>query len=669
MSRIALLLVCAGMLPAAAGCTHIAEKRAITHFMAAIESNDLEGLKAASSGQFEHKALRLDVSLEEMKRLRLPSGEFTIVEVKDESETEKLVTVEFGDAKRKLFYRLVRNPDAEQWPNGKQWIVDDLYVRQRLDGVKVDKAVTEQMDLLLSVREFHHDWQSGERDRMLSVTTPELRQALSELPDDALQQVARKVMGEDQKDPRMQPPQLDKDVALVTLTRPTGKVVTTFKLLEDGWRLNDVALESRKDGEHIPSLQKMASALHTALGFLDAYAQNDKTKLKDLCGSRFYSGSLGPGDLSLVSLPGSALSVDDYNLKMQGGRADLIIQQGEETVMVGLERPQAEQNGEGLPPKYLVTEVTIFEPVAGSERPGEKRLSAIFTGRAVAEICAEALAARDLSTLSKISTTDFQNRAWNRFAEIGIEQLHVLSFQRGPLQVLSEEYYGAIAELTVQQGTHVLTYRLRDCDGEIRVDDVLVAAADRPQSLKEMLAILAPIHTFAAALTKAELGTVQRHSSNDFNRNVWRQLREVPQLGQAAARYLHAPLTAIKPIDKNSTLVLLGNEQHGAKVLLVEEHQQRVIDEILLVAGPADEQQARLKGTLRIEIANGRLASGIQQVAHEEPAAELVAVPATSQPLFEPAVHESEAVPPVLEPSDAAFLPPPNDAGGWSDAP
>jgi hypothetical protein len=39
--------------------------------------------------------------------------------------------------------------------------------------------------------------------------------------------------------------------------------------------------------------------------------------------------------------------------------------------------------------------------------------------------------------------------------------------------------------------------------------------------------------------------------------------------------------------------------------------------------------------------------------------------------MFESAVYETEAAPPMtmtLEPSDAAFVPPP-DAGGWSDAP
>lgn len=663
MSRIALLLVCAGMLPVAPGCKHMAEKQAITHFMAAIENDDLQGLRTLSSSQFEHKALRLDTSLEEMKRLRLPSGEFTILEVKDESETEKLVTVEFGDAKRKLFYRLVHNPET------KKWAVDDLYVRQRQDGLKVDKAVTEQMDLLLTVREFHDAWESRERERILSVTAPELRQALSELPEDGLLQITQKVLGESQKDPQMRPPQFDNDVAVVTLTRPAGKVIATFKLLEDGWRLNDLAVESRKDGDHIPSLQKMASAMHSALNFLDAYAQHDKATLKDLCGSRFYTGSLGPGDLSLVPLPGSALPADSYQLKMQGGRADLIIDHGEETVMVSLERPAAsDPDSLGTPLKYLVTEVTVFAPVAGRARPGEKRLSALFTGRAVAEIYAEALAARDLSTLSKISTTDFQNRAWGKFSESGIAELVVLDFERGPLQVLAEEFYGAVTELTVQQGPQTLTYRLRDCDGEIRVDDVLVAAADRPQSLKETLEVLAPVHTFAAALAKSELGIVQRHSSSEFNRLVWRQLQEVPELGQAAARYLHAPLAAIKPIDQRSTLVLLGDERFGAKVLLVEEHQQRVVDEILLVAGPSDEQQARLKGTLRNQIATGQLASGIQPVAHEMPATEPPAGNWSAEPAVYESYEEDAAVTRPLEPSDSAFLPPP-DEGGWSDSP
>jgi hypothetical protein len=638
----------------------MAETRTIKHFMAAIEEDDLDRLKALSSADFNQKALRRGEALKEMDRLNLPSGDFKILEVKDESETEKLVTLEVGEAKRKIFYRLTKDASSHKW------VVDDLYVRQRRDGLKIDKAVTEQMDLLLTVREFHDAWQSDDRDRILAVTTPDLRKSLEELPSESLVHIRRKVVGESEKDPQMRPPQLDKDVALVTLTRPAGKMIVTFKLLEEGWRVHDLAVESRKDGEHIPSLQKMASAMSAALDFLDAYAQGDKATLRELCVERFYAGSLGPADLSAVELPPSRLPADGYELKMQGARADLIVSRAADTVMVSLERPEAsDPSGAATPIKYLVSEVTVFEPGPDGS-PREKRLSVLFTGRAIAEIYAEALAARDLSTLAKISTTDFQNRAWNSFRDSGVEHVQVLDFERGPLKVVAEEFHGAVTDLTVQQGAQTVTYRLRDCDGEIRVDDVLVAGGDGSRSLKETLEILAPIHTFAAGLAKSDLGTVQRNSSSEFNRVVWRQLQDVPGLAQIAAKHLHAPLTEIRPMEQGGTLVVLGNEQFGAKILLLEEHEQRVIDEILLVAGPAEEQQARLKGTLRMQIANGRLASDIQHVAHEEPQI----APAGAVPSIQPAVYEAEVSPPMtLEPSDAAFLPPPESEMGWSEAP
>lgn len=651
MSRIAFpLLVCAAMLPIFSGCKHMAEKRAIDQFMTAVETDDLATLKALSSTQFEQKALRRDESLEELDRLRLPAGEVEIVEVKDESETEKLVTVEIGESKRRLFYRLTKSPET------KKWVIDDLYIRQRKDGLKIDKAVTEQMDLLLTILDFRDAWSSDDPDRILAVTAPELHEILSAVPRHHLLQLTQKVFPEKNSDLRMRNPQLDNEVAMVTFNRPAGKMIVTFKLLEVGWRVNDLAVESRTEGDHIPSLQKMAIAMHAAFEFLDAYAQGDKTKLKELCDPRFYGGSIGPGDLSLVQLPAGELPAKTYQLKMRGQRADLIIARDSDTITISLTRPDAVQpDAVGVPLKYLVNEVTIYESVAGRAAPREKRLSAVFTGRAVSEIYAEALAARDLSTLSRISTTDFQNRAWSKFADRDLERVQVLNFQPGPFEVLAEKFEGAVTELTVQQGAQTVTYVLRDCDGEIRVDDVLVQADKQGHSLKDTLEILAPIHTFASALAGSEIGTLQRTSSSDFNRIVWRQVRDVPHLGRQAVPHLYAPLSGVQRVDDKSLLVALGDEQFGAKVLLIEEHAQNVIHEILLVAGPADEQQARLKGTLRTQIANGLLASGVQPVAHEAPAEPLPGAAA-----IEPAVFEQEVAPPMpLEPSDAAFLPPP----------
>jgi hypothetical protein len=127
------LCVCAlvGLL----GCGHMLESKAITQFTEALEQKDFEQLRSATSSKFEERALRTTEALDDFKIVNLPKGETTVVEVQDSSETEKLVTVTAGKLKSKLFYKLVKDGDSDRW------VVDDVYVRQRKGGVKVDKYV------------------------------------------------------------------------------------------------------------------------------------------------------------------------------------------------------------------------------------------------------------------------------------------------------------------------------------------------------------------------------------------------------------------------------------------------------------------------------------------------------------------------------------------------
>ena len=142
------------------GCANFYEQQTITGWVSALEKQDLSALKDHSSDEFSQKALRKDVAIDDFNLLRLPKGDVSIAEVKDVSPTVKLVTVEVGKRKRRQQYRLTRELKT------KKWVVDEVLVRQTREGLKVTKSVTEQMDLLLSLREFLDAWRAGTRQEL-----------------------------------------------------------------------------------------------------------------------------------------------------------------------------------------------------------------------------------------------------------------------------------------------------------------------------------------------------------------------------------------------------------------------------------------------------------------------------------------------------------------------
>ncbi|MCA9016741.1 MAG: hypothetical protein KDA77_15515, partial [Planctomycetaceae bacterium] len=88
------------------GCASLVETQAIEQFAKAIENDDLKMLKHHSTMKFSKVALRNPSSMDDLKILKIPTGETTIVEVKDISENHKKVVVEVGESKKKLLYEL-----------------------------------------------------------------------------------------------------------------------------------------------------------------------------------------------------------------------------------------------------------------------------------------------------------------------------------------------------------------------------------------------------------------------------------------------------------------------------------------------------------------------------------------------------------------------------------
>ncbi len=591
--------LCAYALFGLLGCGHMMESKAINQFTQALEAKDYELLRSATSGQFEERALRTTEALDDFKILNLPKGETTVVEVQDSSETEKLVTVTAGSMKKKLFYKLVKNAEAGEW------VVDDVYVRQRKDGVKVDKSVAEQMDLLLNVREFLTVWDQGTRDEVLGVTTPELASVLAELPPMHLSRLCKSVVSEHVNDERHHPrAQLDNDVAVVTLPRKTGKMILSFKLMDGSWRVSDVAVESKQDQDHIPSVMKTATVVRAAAQFLEAYNAGDKDRLKSVAHPKFYEGSLLPGDLSTVSLPDQFISKGRYHVKMEGTQADFVIEEPNQVVKIGLSR-DVSQDPLDKKTVYLIDDVTIYPNAAAGGSLQEMRLSMVFTGHAVLQLFRESLADGNLPLLRKTSTQDFNSRVWQRIEEDALAEFTPRLMTNQVEETFGAEYDGAICKITVRQMGVPVTYVLRDRKGQVAVDDVLIDQSEEVASMKDTMELMIPLRIFREALAKSDMDTLQRHSSADFNRMIWRQADDVPSAGQVAVRHLLAPLNKVEHLPEGKSLITLGDASFGCSVLLVTEHDEKVVDDIVLVAGLQPELRARLKTKMREQLALG----------------------------------------------------------------
>jgi len=593
------------------GCSHLIETRAITTFSENLRAENLDGLLSSTTDEFQQRALRTATALEDLKILNLPDGKTTIVEVEELSESRKRVTVQIGEGKKEIFYELARQEDGK-------WVVDDLYLKQKRRGIVAYKSVTEQMDLLLTVREFLDSWSRGDRDQVLGITTPEFRAALDPLPPSFLVSLTRIVAAGRPTDGKYKPnAQMDDAKAVVRLPRLQGDTVITLAQTEGRWLVADVAIDSKGD-EQLPSMQKLAHAVNGCTTFLASYAAGDREALSQWSSAEFFEGSLSVGNLQQVSLPDAQLSDHDLQVKLRGNRADFVLGNDKELVQIDMHCAPQELPQEN--PRFLVSDVTIYE----IETKQEKRLSALFTAQGMLDIFMRAIAERDVVTLKHASSRDLATRVWSKLTPETVTDMPLDLFDAAEQEFVSASFQGALTKIEMLQGGRPVTYLLREESGRFFVDDVQWQVTGVPASMKTTLEILVPIHEFAAAFEQSghaadpsqPLERLQATSSSDLNRVVWSQTRFIPQLETPPEAFLASPLKGIAITDQEVT-VQYGNNQFGARVTLRREFDRYVVDDIQLISGVEESQRIALKHSLRTQLARGtaRPGSGVVQAA------------------------------------------------------
>ncbi len=622
------------------------EKRAVNGFAEAFAAADAERLRALSSSNFAANVLADESSIEEFQQVWPVKGKLEIVAIKDVDELErrdpdvpeKTVTIK-DERNWKTDQRLVLDPKT------KKWVVDEILVTSKQKGLSVTKTVSEQIMFLSVVHDFADAWRNGDRAGRLATVTPACRAELEPLPDEVLQNLAARVFPPNTQE-RSPEATMDEDRAFVQLARAKGSVVLQLQRVDGQWLVDEVELKSGKEEDDIPSLRQTAVAYASAAKFLAAYAEANRETLKTLTTETFFGATLSAADLSQVSLP-SAQAGEKGQLKIVGRQAELVIDEGERLVKVALVRTDDQSKDVNALTEFRVEDVTLYEDSGQSKR----RLAAALVAEPMAQLYADALVKRDLPQLRVMATHDFNERAWRHITDELAASLPLNEIQPGTRDVLSVIHNGAATEVTMMQAGRAITYVMRDEGGAVKVDDVLVAVAERPSSLKETFVQMLPVMRVKAAIAAGDVEALRRNCSHDFNRLIWTQVRTVPPQAAAAVRFLDAPLTSMR-IEKGTATVHLGDANYGGVVTLLENEGHWKVHEIQIVAGPGPQDQAQLKELLRDGIANGTLYAGAAPPA-AAPAKTATDPGAVQQVSYEPGEFLPPAEPRSIAPRSA----------------
>jgi hypothetical protein len=584
-----------------AGCEHMAETQVVHRFAESLQEHDLDQMKAESSNNFEEKVVQEgdqgDDIFKALKLLDLPEGMPKITSVKNirirgekrGRVIEKRVFATLGPDKRKIVFKLKPEGDSGRW------VVDELYL-SRAD-LENNRPVSARLAVLMGVQEALDAWKDGSRDKILVAVTPEFAQALSDLTPLQISQFAKKITA-DMADPAKirGNERIGDETAELAIAKLEADLWMSFRRDGQRWRLDDLAVRARRTGDDLASARQVAGAMSAALRFEGAYRRGDKTALQEVCTPRFYKGSLADSDLASVRLPESGPGLDGFDIKLEEKTATFVVPAGNEWLKVSLAQQPVERLHAA--PRYLVDEVTIYDQTQ------DKRLSALFTAQGTLDAFCAALGQRDMKAIREHATHDFNERVWERTAVDMLGGLPTARLARHRPHVLQMRFEGSLTEIMVEQGDTPVTYRFRDENGRILVDDMLIPSSHWPESLKASAEVVVPILCFREALRQSQMELVRANASREFSRFAWRHFDVAPTFDVDPEKFFRAPLTRINR-EENRALVIYGDDRYGAQVEIVRgERGLFVVDDMTLVSGPGDERRIAMKRTIRTRLAH-----------------------------------------------------------------
>jgi hypothetical protein len=593
-----------GVLGNLAGCANMVESRVISAFSEGLQKKDIAGVRNASSSDFENKVLNAGTPWPTLEHLEFPDGKTEVVKVenfKDDNKNDiKKVTVAVGKHKRKVIYRLKQETDT------KKWVVDDVFLDPK--NLEEDKSVATQLQLHLSVADLLETWRRADRSRILATTTNDFRQVLSDLPPERVGILANQTFSDVPKSITPSAVEIIDDKATVKLPADKRQIVLQLRRQKGQWLMDEMSVESR-EGDAISSMRNLAAATTAGIAFYSAYQSSDKRNLARVSTPEFFKSTLEVADLSQIKLPLPSTGAHDFETRLEGAAAEVVVSTPTQTVKISLARKTRE--AENVIPSYLVREVTLYDIKSAQDM----RLSAVFNGQAVMQVFSDALRQRDLKTIKGLATADFNRRVWEKTSADTLLALPLDEIEDAEPRIENSIYRGPVTKITVTQGETPLTFVLRDVGGRTLVDDLETPSPDRQTSFKSRLELLIPVIDFAEGFRRSSLDLVRANASRRFSQVVWNQIRTMPRLAVSPEQFMQGPVTKIVP-NSDSAHIYFGDEKHGAKVFLHREGDQYLVDDIMLISGTEPQQRMQLLQIMRTRIARG---DDVQDLQHSRP--------------------------------------------------
>lgn len=551
--------------------------RTVEQFTAGLEASDYATLRSLASPRFAAAALPDEGSLGTFDLVGLPVGEVTVDEVRETSPTKREVRCSVGPQSERLMFDLVRSGEQAAWT------VDEITMRRGKGKAAVSRTVSEQMELLLTVRDLIRTWQRDDTEAnieaKLATAEPLLADSLRTLPAAWQAQLLDEFFGGVLRSaPKAK---LVDGQARIELSHKNGRLRLLLAQAEDdagndagddaevdadaSWRLRTAVLTEGRGDKVERDLRDEADILDAAGRFITAMESGDLDAAAEAATSTLAGNALKRSDTLGANETYGQMLAAEYALRLAASRTEVTIDRGEVVHQITVRT--ADESGErSVDP--LVEEVTTYDGDSVT------RLSATLTLASTIRLFHDSLLAGEIGPLKMLSTTAFDEEVWLQFsraelaAGFGTSRRDVLSrIVLDPLPDAEPEiaWNGPQMVATFRTGPGegtAIAYELTSSGQETLVDDIRIDG----QSLRVELGSLLVMDQMADALATGDAVAVKDASTPELSQVVWDlQLPEdLPTRLDLMPVLTQIPLAIdVTPID---TIVTVS----GAKLVLRE---------------------------------------------------------------------------------------------------
>ena len=588
---------CAGLglsLAAGSGCATMVATDTIERFAESLETGDFETLQSLTTPDFAATALPDESSLGTFDLVGLPLGEIEVEAIEELSDTRQRVTATVGEPPQTLVYDLSRADTRSDWR------VDEITMRRGNGRAEITRTVTEQMELLLAVRDTIRRWQRDDLTDAIAATEDGLAEPLADLPEAWRRQIADDFFGGVLRGaPKAK---LVDGQARIDLSHKTGKLRLLLAGSDDAdastnWTLRTAILTEGRGEKTERDLRTEATVLGATGAFLAAMDASDAAAATEACTPAFAENAIAsldsdPAAFDALDVPFAELAESAYQLRQETTRTEVTIERDETTYQVTVRTARPGDDGDTRP---LVEELTTYDGDA------IVRLSAQMTLQPVVEVFHDALLAGDVPRLRPLSAKAIDNELWRHWVERpGVSGRSDL-FSRvilDPLPRIEPEivWSGPQMTLTYPSGDGTITYRVRSAESRVLVEDIerTESRSETARSLKLELAALLAMDELADGLLTGDRLLIRQACTPELSSMVWDL--QAPEDLPPELDLLPIMRSLPQTIQRTPLDVMV--DVHGATIVMRDDAGRLKVDEVIY-RGEHGEELHRFANSVR----------------------------------------------------------------------